>query len=88
MSVTFATLRCWLDEDGEHIWQSHRCMPIGAIGTIFDDFPLSISMLPNVWRAVAGGHVEPSISCDICGLHTFGKIDPTPNATEAEEGKG
>lgn len=54
--------RCWLDDDGEHVWTVHTCS--GGLR--------SVTMLPwPVWRAV-DGLVEPSINCHSCGAHYWG----------------
>lgn len=63
---SFLSLRCWMDPDGLHVWQAHDC----AGGE------RSVGMLPwPVWQRIDANRVEPSISCDGCGLHTFGEIN-------------
>jgi hypothetical protein len=63
---SFLSLRCWLDEDGIHVWQAHDC----------NEGHRSVGMLPHpTWQAIDGGRVEPSIDCDGCGLHTFWAIN-------------
>lgn len=52
--------QCWLDADGIHIWQRHRC----------GDF-VRTSKLPHGqkgWHA-EGGLTVPSINCHGCGQH-------------------
>jgi hypothetical protein len=67
--LNWLTLRCWLDEDGEHVWQSHVCKDGQRVTSILPRGP---------WRADAKGDVTPSINCHGCGLHTFGRIEPKP----------
>jgi hypothetical protein len=75
MNLAFLALRCWMDSDGSHVWQSHECK-----GKEVE------SMLPNPpWRIVGPapypglpGRVEPSIICDGCGLHAFGRAEVRP----------
>lgn len=63
----------WLADDGRHIWLAHDC----ATERI-------ITMLPYpTWRAV-GDRVEPSISCEACGLHTFGLLNSVSHVEPAE----
>lgn len=62
----------WLDEDGYHVWLAHDCVAERVV-----------TMLPYPnWHVVAA-QVEPSVSCEACGLHTVGllnavsHVDPT-----------
>jgi len=66
--IGFLHAHCWLDPDGTHVWLMHMCDERGEQTTV----------LPwPTWRAV-NGRVEPSISCDDCGLHFFGTIEVAP----------
>ena len=66
----------WLDEDGEHLWIAHSCKGEGVI-----------HKLPNgIWQPSADGtKVEPSYSCDRCGLHQFVPITDPPKGWNGEE---
>ncbi len=60
----FLSLRCWIDPDGLHVWQAHDCVDGRCV-----------AMLPwPTWQRL-GIAVAPSISCETCGLHTFGSIN-------------
>jgi hypothetical protein len=64
----------WLDEDGRHVGLAHDCAHERVV-----------TMLPYPnWRAV-GGKVEPSISCEACGLHTFGLLGAVSHVEPAEQ---
>lgn len=52
--------RAWLDEDGAHVVLAHDCTSTRKV---------HILRWPT-WQAVFG-EVNPSYSCDDCGLHTF-----------------
>lgn len=68
----FLDARCWLDEDGQHVWCQHRCKS-GESTTI----------LPwPIWQAV-DGQVWPSISCSDCDLHVMGCPIGSPPGDEA-----
>lgn len=55
----FMTARAWLDNDGQHVWMAHDCTTERVV-----------TMLPwPVWHST-GLAVEPSFSCDTCGIHT------------------
>jgi hypothetical protein len=66
----FLDARCWLDDDGRHVWVWHWCRT-REIAT----------MLPwPTWQAV-GGRVEPSISCLDCDLHAMSvPLEEAPDA--------
>lgn len=64
MSLSFLSLRCWLDADGKHVWQSHECK----------DGKTVESVLPNPPWHILGKKVEPSINCSVCDLHAFGEV--------------
>jgi len=71
--VGFLWAHCWLDYDAQHVWLRHRCVN-GETDT----------MLPwPTWRAVAGS-VQPSISCNDCGLHVFAEIEDPPERAGRE----
>ena len=74
-NIGFLTARCWLDEDGQHVWLRHKCLD-GVTET----------MLPRpTWRA-ADGRVEPSISCDACDLHVMAVLESEgPGAGQHKE---
>jgi hypothetical protein len=63
---SFVHAKAWLDDDGEHVWTRHVC----ASGPI--EF-----ILPPPWH-LHGQKVEPSLSCELCGLHTFLEIEAKP----------
>lgn len=55
----WTTGRAWLDNDGRHVWVAHDCTTERVA-----------TMLPfPIWHST-GLAVEPSVSCDACGLHT------------------
>ena len=61
----WATAEWWADEDGRHAWFAHDCVRERVE-----------TMLPfPTWRIVddqrGSQEVNPSVSCDECGLHTF-----------------
>lgn len=65
--------RCWMDEDGRHVWWRHTCVD-GERTT----------MLPHMaggWRA-ENGRCSPSIVCTIpgCNYHEIPAIDSEPPA--------
>ena len=68
-SLEFLHAKAWLDEDGEHVWQSHNC----------EDEAVE-SMLPHPqWHASKDGtKVEPSIHCLRCGMHAILDISDKP----------
>ncbi len=62
------TGRCWVDDDGQHVWFAHDCTE-GRVAT----------MLPwPTWQVLPTGKVEPSLSCEACGLHAFYAVEWTP----------
>lgn len=65
-TTAFLTERSWVDDDGYHCWTAHDCTD-GRVTT----------MLPYPrWHRV-GDQIEPSISCDACGAHYWGKLTRT-----------
>jgi hypothetical protein len=53
--------RAWLDPDGRHVFVAHDCRGVRES-----------HMLPwPVWQALPDGRVDPSYSCERCGVHTF-----------------
>lgn len=61
------TCQAWLDGDGIHVWMAHDCSPDGTPQRVVD-------MLPwPVWHSNGAG-VEPSFSCDNCGVHTIVRL--------------
>jgi hypothetical protein len=71
------SLVCWIDEDGKHVWTEHTCngttvremLPYGRdywMTGRFDDPTHNTDF-----------DVTPSIVCDLCGMHTFGRVTPT-----------
>ena len=60
--------RCWVDDDGRHVWFAHDCAE-GRVAT----------MLPwPTWQVLADGRVAPSIDCRACGLHANYPVEWTP----------
>lgn len=55
--------RAWLDEDAQHVVMAHDCA---------SERRVHILKWPT-WQAL-GDRVDPSYSCDDCGLHTFAPI--------------
>lgn len=59
--------RCWVDDDGRHIWFAHDCAQERVA-----------TMLPwPTWQVLPNGRIEPSISCETCGFHEFMPIEWT-----------
>lgn len=79
--VANLSLICWLDDDGKHVWTEHECngqrvremLPYGR-----DFWMTGRSYDPTHSGA---DDVTPSIVCDLCGLHAFGRITQDPEAT-------
>lgn len=63
-------LRCWLDDDGEHVWQAHNCVSARTYSM------LPLGTAPDRWHAKPDGAVVPSIKCATCGMHEHGKLEP------------
>lgn len=60
--------RCWVDDDGQHVWFAHDCTTERVA-----------TMLPwPTWQVLPTGRVEPSIDCGACGLHARYAIEWTP----------
>jgi hypothetical protein len=73
VDMGFRALRCWLADDGRHVWQAHDCNGNRVV-----------SMMPTIWKA-EGGRVSPSIHCVRCGLHAFGMIESAPEGITNNE---
>lgn len=53
--------RAWMEPDDKHVHVAHDCRGIRESHTL--PWP--------VWQALPDGRLDPSYSCDRCGLHTF-----------------
>lgn len=64
--------RCWVDDDGQHVWFAHDCAQERVA-----------TMLPRpTWQVLDNGRVEPSIHCRTCGLHARYAIEWAPYGRE------
>ncbi len=73
------TGRGWLDNDGRHVWAAHDCTNERAA-----------TMLPfPTWHVTDGGptgrQIEPSVSCEGCGFHSFVEIGTPDDAYRCME---
>lgn len=64
---------CWLDADGEHVWFAHACNGEWVETKLPYGRPLGFKGNGGGWCATQTDplSVEPSITCDDCGFHTF-----------------
>ena len=68
--------RVWLDEDGRHIWFSHKC--VNGDETTW---------LSSTWKVGERGQISPSIVCNLCGFHEIVSVTEEYPKTSPEEPK-